>query len=277
MSFELKYRQTRQNFRHCSDEDTFYFRFDILLKLSPKCIHKGAIDIRPSLVQIMAGRPIDDEPLPDAIVNLRPRCATIRVLSCYCNWENEAMIKKWCILSNFHWRLLGSNLQQISIASGPLWRHQTETFFALLSLCVGNQPGTGGFPSQRDSDADLWCFFVVSLNKLLNKHSIARQCETPWRHRNACNSMMTWSPRVTYHPAVGMILCIRPANEGRRYTVTPSLIGWAHTQNDHWPVCPQTPPIKVIIRLLFWSDSMKPGHDGRHFTHDFLWLFVFGD
>ena len=149
MSFELKYRQTRQNFRHCSDDDTFYFRFDILLNLSPKCIHKGAIDIRPSLVQIMAGRPIDDEPLPDAIVNLRPRCATIRVLSCYCNWENEAMIRKWCILSKFHWRLLGSNLQQISIASGPLWRHQTETFFALLSLCVGNPPGTGGFPSQR--------------------------------------------------------------------------------------------------------------------------------
>ena len=32
--------------------------------------------------------------------------------------------------------------------------------------------------------------------------------------------------------AAGIILCMRPANEGRRYNVTSSLIGWAHTQND---------------------------------------------
>ena len=30
----------------------------------------------------------------------------------------------------------------------------------------------------------------------------------------------------------GIILYMRPANERRRYIVTPSLIGWAHTQND---------------------------------------------
>ena len=31
-----------------------------------------------------------------------------------------------------------------------------------------------GFSSQMDSNVDFWCFFVVSLNKLLNKHSIGR-------------------------------------------------------------------------------------------------------
>ena len=30
-----------------------------------------------------------------------------------------------------------------------LWRHQVETFSALLSLCAGNSPVTGEFPSQR--------------------------------------------------------------------------------------------------------------------------------
>ena len=30
----------------------------------------------------------------------------------------------------------------------------------------------------------------------------------------------------------GIILCMRPANERWRYNVTPSLIGWACTQND---------------------------------------------
>ena len=29
------------------------------------------------------------------------------------------------------------------------WRHQIETFSALLSLCEGNPPVTGAFPSQR--------------------------------------------------------------------------------------------------------------------------------
>ena len=34
--------------------------------------------------------------------------------------------------------------------------------------------------------------------------------------------------------APGLILCMCPANERRRYTVTPSLIGWAQTQNNPW-------------------------------------------
>ena len=31
-----------------------------------------------------------------------------------------------------------------------------------------------------------------------------------------------------------VILCMHPANERRRYSVTSSLIGWLHTQNDPW-------------------------------------------
>ena len=34
------------------------------------------------------------------------------------------------------------------------------------------------------------------------------------------------------HMFPGIILCMRPANERRRYNVTSSLIGWAHTQID---------------------------------------------
>ena len=30
----------------------------------------------------------------------------------------------------------------------------------------------------------------------------------------------------------GIILCMHRANEGRRYSVTPSLIGWARTEAD---------------------------------------------
>ena len=34
----------------------------------------------------------------------------------------------------------------------PWWRHQMETFSALLAICVGNSPVT------KASDAELWCF-----------------------------------------------------------------------------------------------------------------------
>ena len=39
-----------------------------------------------------------------------------------------------------------------------LLRNRMETFFALLALCVGNSPVTSEFPTQRASDAELWCF-----------------------------------------------------------------------------------------------------------------------
>ena len=35
------------------------------------------------------------------------------------------------------------------------WRHQMETFSALLALCAGNSPVTGEFPSQRPA---MWSF-----------------------------------------------------------------------------------------------------------------------
>ena len=37
------------------------------------------------------------------------------------------------------------------------WRHQMETFSALLAFCVGNSPVTGEFPAQRPVT---WSFVV---------------------------------------------------------------------------------------------------------------------
>ena len=39
------------------------------------------------------------------------------------------------------------------------WRHQMETFSALLALCVGNSPVTGGFPPQRQVTRSFDVFF----------------------------------------------------------------------------------------------------------------------
>ena len=75
----------------------------------------------------------------------------------------------------------------------PLWRHQMETFSALLALCVGNSPVTGEFPSQRLVTRSFGAFFDVRLNKRLNKQSWGWRFETPscslWRH---CNVSGPW-------------------------------------------------------------------------------------
>ena len=38
----------------------------------------------------------------------------------------------------------------------PWWRHQMETFSALLALCAGNLPVTGEFPAQRPVTRGAW-------------------------------------------------------------------------------------------------------------------------
>ena len=69
------------------------------------------------------------------------------------------------------------------------WRHQRETFSALLALCAGNSPVTGEFPAQRPVTRSVDVFFDLPLNKRLSKQSWGWWFETPsrslWRHRNA--------------------------------------------------------------------------------------------
>ena len=88
--------------------------------------------------------------------------------------------KKWSYLS-----MLGLKLIHIS-KRGPgrdkwwleeavtWWRHQMETFSALLALCEGNPPVTGGFPSQRPVTRSFDLFFDLRLNK-----TVEQTIETP--------------------------------------------------------------------------------------------------
>ena len=48
------------------------------------------------------------------------------------------------------------------------------------TFCEGNPPVAGGFPSQRVSNMDLWCFFGVGINKLFKKQPGNQWSETPW-------------------------------------------------------------------------------------------------
>ena len=68
------------------------------------------------------------------------------------------------------------------------WRHQMETFSALLSICAGNSPVTDEFPAQRLVTRSFDVFFDLRLNKRLSKQSCGWWFETPsrplWRHCN---------------------------------------------------------------------------------------------
>ena len=66
--------------------------------------------------------------------------------------------------------------------------HQMETFSALLALCEGNSPVTGGFPSQRTVIRSFDIFYDLRLNKRLSKQSKRLWFETLsrslWRRCN---------------------------------------------------------------------------------------------
>ena len=61
------------------------------------------------------------------------------------------------------------------------WRHQMETFSALLAICAGNSPIPGEFTTQRPVTRSFDVFFDLCLNKRLSKQSWGWWFETiPW-------------------------------------------------------------------------------------------------
>ena len=71
----------------------------------------------------------------------------------------------------------------------PWWRHQMETFSALLAICAENSPVPGEFPTQRPVTRSFDVYFDLRPNKGLSKQLWGWWFETLsyplWRHRNA--------------------------------------------------------------------------------------------
>ena len=81
------------------------------------------------------------------------------------------------------------------------WRHQMETFTALLARCEGNPSVTGGFPSQRPVTRSFCVFFGLRMKKRLSKQSRRRWFQTPFcslcRHCNAYEIYLKLKSRGT--------------------------------------------------------------------------------
>ena len=87
---------------------------------------------------------------------------------------------------------------ETSVACRTWRRHQMETFSVLLALCAGNLPVTGEFPSQRASDAELWCFLwsAPCINGWVNN----REAGDLRRHRGHYDVIaMIWASLFTLH------------------------------------------------------------------------------
>ena len=78
----------------------------------------------------------------------------------------------------------------------PWWRHQMETFSALLAICAGNSPVPGEFPAQRPVTRSFDVFFDLRLNKRLGIQSWGWWFETlsrpSWRHCNVRSGDCWW-------------------------------------------------------------------------------------
>ena len=79
------------------------------------------------------------------------------------------------------------------------WRHQVETFSALLAICAGNSPVSGEFPAQRPVTRSFDVFFDLRLNKRLSKQSWGWWFETLSIHTHE-ETWISWCHAVNTFP-----------------------------------------------------------------------------
>ena len=161
--------------------------------------------------------------------------------------------------------LLGAILhEERSIETIYSQRNFTESIYDFVSQCCGRIE----LPLERYYEIGIASYRRVTYTDVWRSHfSLFLKC------RNKSRQSFP-----------GIILCVRPANERRRYIVTPSLIGWAHTQNDpcilnngRWPgsssVGQQTPTSVSIKWLLQQNREHKKVLKTKYFLHQLPVVF----
>ena len=110
------------------------------------------------------------------------------MVSDYCGWKKLQYDMLWINSKSF---ILKSNnvnsnnlvawesIKHDSTRTDTWWRHQMETFSALLAICVGNSPVPGEFPAQRPVTRSFDVFFDLRPNKRLSKQWWGWSFETP--------------------------------------------------------------------------------------------------
>ena len=112
----------------------------------------------------------------------------------------------WHFLCNTLWNCWITNLSltinafhySFYVSKVSWWRHQMETFSALLALCAGNSPDPGEFPSQRPVTRSFDVFFDMRLYKRLSKQSWGWLFETQSRSlcRHCNGELYVWDALI---------------------------------------------------------------------------------
>ena len=122
------------------------------------------------------------------------------------------------------------------------WRHQMETFSALLAICAGNSPVPGEFPTQRPVTRSVDAYFELCPDKRLSKQPWGWWFETRphslWRHRNVrpC-CVLLWF-------CTGQTPCSLHLHKGNNWVV-------------QWQWCIPVP-----------FNTLRPRQNSRHFPDD---------
>ena len=151
---------------------------------------------------------------PDKEKNISGVCHTFSVINMYLTHHIHNWMQAMYIIGG-----LLILMHQYGHHSCPWWRHQMETFSALLALCAGNSPVSGEFPAQRPVTRSFDVFFDLRLNKRLSKQSRGWWFETLsrplWRHYNAIMALRLFKLQgIIWTNAV--LLWIRPLRTTRR-------------------------------------------------------------
>ena len=157
------------------------------------------------------------------------------------------------------WSSLQTSRASVQVELGgefSWWRHQMETFSALLAICVGNSPVPGDFPTQRPVKRSFDVLFDLRPNKRLSKQSWGCWFEAPsgpiWRH---CNVMP-----LLHLPAKRMVLL----SDIIRNTVTFSSFINTMTLRVAKMSCRGKQYFVYLEKYVTWlvmiSRPIKPGH-----------------
>ena len=159
------------------------------------------------------------------------------------------------------------------------WRHQMETFSALLVLCEGNSPVTGEFPSQRPVMWSFDVFFDLRLNKRLSKQSRRWWFETPscllWRHCNDVISGKVLDSSVgvvsieIFHKFVNNIDAKKAIGHDSLNSKFFKVYGFRVAKPYHWELLNQGYMNRVAINSMFKKDNL----DKSIYRLICLWLY----
>ena len=107
-------------------------------------------------------------------------------------WYLYVVHQSHILLRLIVWMLYVWDLKRVDSSYSAWWRHQMETFSALLAICAGNSPVPGEFPTQRPVTRSFDVNFDLRPNKRLSKQSWGLWFETLsrplWRHHNGIDT-----------------------------------------------------------------------------------------